>query len=208
MRSVRRSEKFVPFSSWEFYIFTQIDSARWLGNAYGETDSRLFKLLRYLNVISGVYWSTSALTLFRQNATKKSNRTSSGTSGRDAWALYHDDEARDFDSRIAYTNSASRSFAAFRYLQPTTGSEGEKCRPPDHMRQIPFVLTAQFRRLYWECDFDLYIREYSHCVFHVVDLLSTHAHLLNIIKGTKQSLSKHKQSKNNRKLYSLVFFLP
>ena len=29
--------------------------------------------------------------------------------------------------------------------QPTTGSEGEKCRPLDHMRQIPFVLTAQFR---------------------------------------------------------------
>ena len=27
--------------------------------------------------------------------------------------------------------------------QPTTGSEGEKCRPLDHMRQIPFVLTAQ-----------------------------------------------------------------
>ena len=38
-------------------------------------------------------------------------------------------EAQDFDSRIAYTNSASWSFAAFRYLQPTTGSEGEKYRP-------------------------------------------------------------------------------
>ena len=25
--------------------------------------------------------------------------------------------------------------------QPTTGSEGEKCRPLDHMGQIPFVLT-------------------------------------------------------------------
>ena len=43
----------------------------------------------------------------------------------------------------------------------------------------------------------LYIREYSHCVFHVVDLFGTHAHLLNIIKGTKQFLFKHKQSKNN-----------
>ena len=29
--------------------------------------------------------------------------------------------------------------------QPTTGSEGEKCRPLDHMGRIPFVLTAQFR---------------------------------------------------------------
>ena len=48
LRSVRRSEKFVPFSSWEFYIFTQIDSARWLGDGYGETESQLFKLLRYL----------------------------------------------------------------------------------------------------------------------------------------------------------------
>ena len=28
---------------------------------------------------------------------------------------------------------------------PTTGSEGEKCRPLDRMGQIPFVLTAQFR---------------------------------------------------------------
>ena len=27
----------------------------------------------------------------------------------------------------------------------TTGSEGEKCRPLDHMGQIPFVLTTQFR---------------------------------------------------------------
>ena len=32
--------------------------------------------------------------------------------------------------------------------QSTTGSEGEKCRPLDHMGQIPFVLTARFRRLY------------------------------------------------------------
>ena len=29
--------------------------------------------------------------------------------------------------------------------QTTTGSEGEKCRPLDHMGQIPFVLTTQFR---------------------------------------------------------------
>ena len=47
---------------------------------------------------------------------KQNNRTSSGTSGLCAWALYHDDKARDFDSRIAYTNSASWFFAAFRYL--------------------------------------------------------------------------------------------
>ena len=79
---------------------------------------------------------------------KINNRTSSGTSGLCAWALYHDDEAQDFNPRIAYTNSASWSFAAFRYLQPTAGSEGEKCRPLDHMWQIPFVLTAQFRWLY------------------------------------------------------------
>ena len=51
-----------------------------------------------------------------------------------------------------------------------------------------------------------YIREYNHCVSHVVDLFDTQAYLLNIIKGTKQSLFKHKQSKNNKKLYSLVFF--
>ena len=79
---------------------------------------------------------------------KENNRTSSGTSGLCAWALYHDDEAQDFDPRIAYTNSASWSFAAFRYLQPTAGSEGEISRPLDHMWQIPFLLTAQFRRLY------------------------------------------------------------
>ena len=54
----------------------------------------------------------------------------------------------------------------------------------------------------------IYIREYRHCVLNVVDLFDTHAHLLNITKGTKQSLFKHKQSKNNRKLYSLVFFCP
>ena len=35
-----------------------------------------------------------------------------------------------------------------------------------------------------------------------------HAHLLNIIKGTKQSLFNHKQRKDNGKLYSLVFFCP
>ena len=55
MRLVRRSEKFVPFSSWEFCIFTQIDSARWLGSGYGETDSRLFKVLRYLNVATVIH---------------------------------------------------------------------------------------------------------------------------------------------------------
>ena len=43
----------------------------------------------------------------------------------------------------------------------------------------------------------------------MVDLKEfAHAHLLNIIKGTKQFFFKHKQSKNNRKLYSLVFFCP
>ena len=52
MRSVRRSEKFVSFSSWEFYIFTQIDRARWLGDGYGEADSRLFKLLRCLRTFA------------------------------------------------------------------------------------------------------------------------------------------------------------
>ena len=52
-------------------------------------------------------------------------------------------------------------------------------------------------------------RECSHSVFHVVDLKEfAHVHLLNIIKGTKESLFKHKQSKNNRKLYSLVLFCP
>ena len=30
----------------------------------------------------------------------------------------------------------------FRYLSP--GSEGEKCRPLDHMRQIPFIHSARF----------------------------------------------------------------
>ena len=55
MRSVRRSEEFVPFSSWEFYSFIQIHGARWLGHGYGETDSRLFKLLRYLNVATVIH---------------------------------------------------------------------------------------------------------------------------------------------------------
>ena len=63
------------------------------------------------------------------------------------------------------------------------------------------VLRVRFR--------SIYIREYSHCVFHVVRLEEfAQAHLLNIIKRRKQSLFKHKQNKNNRKLYSLVFNLP
>ena len=33
----------------------EIDSARWLGDGYGETDSRLFKLLRYLNVATAIH---------------------------------------------------------------------------------------------------------------------------------------------------------
>ena len=80
MRSVRRSEKFVPFSSWEFYIFTQIDSARWLGDGYDESDFLLFKLIRLFKwshsdsqVVRN--WSTSALTLFRQNATTTTTTT-------------------------------------------------------------------------------------------------------------------------------------
>ena len=52
IRSVRRSEKFVSFSSREFYIVTQIDRARWLGDGYGEADSRLFKLLRCLRTFT------------------------------------------------------------------------------------------------------------------------------------------------------------
>ena len=144
---------FVPSSSWEFYIFTQLDRARWLSNGYGEADSRLFKLLRYLNVATIIHkWRVGALAHQRyldRMLQKRKNRTSSGTSGLWAWALYLDDEARDFDSRVAFTNSASWSFAAFRYLfQPTTGREGEKRRPLDHMWQIPFVLTAQFRSDY------------------------------------------------------------
>ena len=52
-KNVMRS--FVPSSSWEFYIFTQLDRARWLSNGYGEADSRLFKLLRYLKVATVIY---------------------------------------------------------------------------------------------------------------------------------------------------------
>ena len=53
---------FVPSSSWEFYIFTQLDRARWLSNGYGEADSRLFKLLRYLNVATIIHkWRVGAL---------------------------------------------------------------------------------------------------------------------------------------------------
>ena len=60
---------------------------------------------------------------------QNNNRTSSGTSGLCAWALYHDDEAQDFDPRIAYTNSASWSFAAFRYLQPQQAAREKKVGP-------------------------------------------------------------------------------
>ena len=128
-----------------------IRRARWLSNGYGEADSRLFKLFTlfkcshcYSQVVRiGALAHQRYLDKMLQ---KRKNRTSSGTSGLWAWALYLDDEARDFDSRVAFTNSASWSFAAFRYLfQPTTGREGEKRRPLDHMWQIPFVLTAQFR---------------------------------------------------------------
>ena len=69
---------------------------------------------------------------------QKNNRTSSGTSGLCAWALYHDDEAQDFAPRIAYTNSASWSFAAFRYLQPTAGSEGREMSAPRPYVTDPF----------------------------------------------------------------------
>ena len=52
MKSVRRSEKFVSFSSWQFYIFTQIDRARWLSDGYGEANTWLFKLLRCLRTFA------------------------------------------------------------------------------------------------------------------------------------------------------------
>ena len=68
----------------------------------------------------------------------------------------------------------------FRYLSP--GSEGEKCRPLDHMWQIPFIHSVQFTvrshfytyvkvcQLFlpsgtWECVLVLYVFNHCACAF-------------------------------------------
>ena len=101
-----------------------------------------------LRFTSGAYWSTSALTLFRQNATKKITEPV-------AVPLDFEPERCTMTMKPEISTRASLipilrpgSLLLSDTCQSTTGSEGEKCRPLDHMGQIPFVLTARFRRLY------------------------------------------------------------
>ena len=53
----------------------------------------------------------------------------SSTSRRTARASYLDEYPRDFDPRAKFQIPVG----------PRPGREGEKCRPLDHMRQIPFI---------------------------------------------------------------------
>ena len=69
----------------------------------------------------------------------KKDEPVSGTSERGARALYHDDGPRDFGPRIAYTVIWTSDTSRAR-----SGREGEKCRPLDHMWQIPFTHPALF----------------------------------------------------------------
>ena len=57
-----------------------------------------------------------------------------GTSGRVAWAPYLDDSPE-----ISARRSLSRERAKLSDARPTTGREGQKCRPLDHKWQIPFL---------------------------------------------------------------------
>ena len=68
---------------------------------------------------------------------KKKTQPTAVPPGLFAGALYLDDAPRDFGPQIAY--------ASWRWLPipcPRRGSEGEKSRPLDHMRQIPFLLAS------------------------------------------------------------------
>ena len=61
----------------------------------------------------------------------RKKKASSGTSGRVAWASYHDDDPRDFGPGVAYTSRDSWPLAII--WMPC--SEGGSCRPLNHMRQ-------------------------------------------------------------------------
>ena len=78
--------------------------------------------------------------------------------------------------------SARRSLLEprFRYLSP--GREGEKCRPLDHMWQIPFIHSVQF---VITSNFHIYISKFADSFFQVVRIrtswyggYSTTAHVL------------------------------
>ena len=83
--------------------------------------------------------SLSAYELARMRWMEELKRTTKfgiggGTSGRVAWAPYLDDSPE-----ISARRSLSQERAKLSDACPTTGREGEKCRPLDHKWQIPFL---------------------------------------------------------------------
>ena len=90
------------------------------------------------------HYSSENVCMRRRNTCHEKNNKKlepvSSTSRRGARATYHDKNPRDFGPRIAYTVSLVSDTSRPRpCVGPRSGREGEKCRPLDHMRQIPFI---------------------------------------------------------------------
>ena len=106
----------------------------------------------------------------------------SSTSRRGTRVEYHDEYPRDFGPRIAYTVSLVSDTSRSPTLCRPPIRQGEKCRPQDHMRHIPFIhqlCSHPTLRL-----ISVYIQKCSSYLFHVVltlghwnvvDSLFTHA---------------------------------
>ena len=115
---------------------------------------RLFKLLRYLNVATVIHkWLRIGALAHQRYLDKMLQKRKTEPV---AVPLDFEPERCTLTMKPEISTRASLlpilrlgPLLLSRYLfQPTPGREGEKRRPLDHMWQIPFVLTAQFRSDY------------------------------------------------------------
>mgnify|MGYP006896130148 CR=1 FL=1 len=108
-------------------ISNRFSSANWKSYPHVEKPSR-----RYVDMFSSAY---GRIYSSRKSAHAQTENQESSTSERGARASY----------RTMFPEISTRSSLlepSFRYLSP--GSEEEKCRALDHMRQTPFIHSARF----------------------------------------------------------------
>ena len=112
-------------------------------------DARSARMLKKLAQVNDVTLSCIHLTLlnsfhsyeYGKNLSERepaqAKHQDNSTSGRGARASYR----KRFPPRFRPMGRFCE--IRFRYLSSPTGREGEISRPPDHMRQIPFIHSAQ-----------------------------------------------------------------
>ena len=123
-----------------------------------------FRLDKTAENIKNVMFQPTCLNIQFLDLWRK-KKASSGTSGRVAWASYHDDDPRDFGPGVAYTSRDSWPLAII--WMPLQW--GRELSAPKPYQTVPLQISQQVTCLPLFLDQnDIYIWRFSHWVILVV----------------------------------------